>query len=280
MRYAPGATTHALHPDITDIRDFIADRLPLSGHLGGILETWDWDPEVIADRCTQVRIDDELVGLYLRGRVLRAVGSPSVIGPGLHDQIGHATRTVMGPREAVADLAHHLDVMPPRIVDVWGIATAASPAEHVRVPTSDEIPAFAYASFVSYAEEIGTAPTTHPEDSDYLNLWHRLALRGRIVGVWHHDRCVFRAEIRPFVDLTVELRGVWLAPEERGHGRAQAYLTDALSYVGRNFSPTAHVLVSRENRQAVRLYERVGMTHSGALGRLDTQAHEPTRRAS
>ena len=249
------------------VRDFIAARLPLSGHLGSLLEAWDWNPGLIADRCTQVHLDGELVGLYLRGRVLRVLGS--IIGPNLTDQVTPDTQAVMGSIDAVTELATCLSTRAPRIIDVWETSVAPSPVGDVRVPSPAEISSFARASFASFAEELGSLPAANPDDASYLDLWSRLAQRGRIVGVWQGARCVFRAEIRPVLGRTVELRGVWLDPDERGQGRAHGYMQQVFTYVARNFAPHVHVLVSRDNVRAGRLYQQVGLAHAGHLSRID-----------
>ena len=261
------ATAYPPSTDVDVVRDFIAAQLPLSGHLGSLLEAWDWNPDVIADRCTQVHIDGELVGLYLRGRVLRVLGS--IIGPDLTDHITPDTRAVMGPSGAITELATCLGSQSPRIIDVWETSVTPSPVGDLRVPAPAEISSFAHASFAAFAEELGSLPTTSPDDASYLDLWSRLAQHGRIVGVWQGARCAFRAEIRPVLGRTVELRGVWLDPNERGRGRAQGYLQQVFAYVARNFTPHVHVLVSRDNIHAVRLYEQMGMTPAGHLGRID-----------
>lgn len=253
--------------DVDAVRALITAHLPLSGHLGGLLEAWDWNLNAIADRCTRVYDDDSLVGLYLQGRVLRALGS--VIGADLADHVTPDTRAVMGPIDAVAELATCLGTYAPRIIDVWETGVAPSPVGDVRVPAPTEISSFSHASFASYAEELGSFPTTSPDDASYLDLWNRLAQHGRIVGVWQGARCVFRAEIRPVLGRTVELRGVWLDPDERGRGRAQEYLQQVFAHVAKFFAPNAHVLVSQENTQAVRLYEQMGMTPAGRLCRID-----------
>lgn len=261
------ATAYSPSTDVDVVRDFIAARLPLSGHLGGLLEAWAWNPDVLADRCTQVLIDGELVGLCLRGRVLRVLGS--IIGPDLTDHVTPDTRAVMGSIDAVTEFATCLGTHTARIIDVWETGVAPSPVGNLRVPAPTEISSFAHASFASYAEELGAFPTTSPDDASYLDLWNRLAQHGRIVGMWQGAHCVFRAEIRPVLGRTVELRGVWLDPDERGRGRAQGYLQQVFAYVARNFAPHVHVLVSRDNTRAGRLYQQVGLTHAGHLGRID-----------
>ena len=265
------ATAYPPSMDVDAVRALIAAHLPLSGHVGGLLEAWDWNPRELDDRCTQVHVDGELVGLYLRGRVLRALGS--IIVPDLTDHVTPNTRAVMGPIAAVGELATRMGTHAPRIVDVWETGVAPSSTGDVRVPTAAEILSFAHASFASFAEEIGSLPVVSPDDDAYLDLWRRSADQGRIVGVWLGTRCIFRTEIRPVLGQTVELRGVWLDPEERGWGRARAYLQQVFAYVAEYFAPQVHVLVSRDNIHAVRLYEQVGMTPAGHLGRVDI-AHD------
>lgn len=261
--------------DVDEVRDFVVRHLPLSGHMGGLLEAWNWDRTTLAARCIGLRHDGELAGLYVRGRVLRACGEAALIAPGLAALIEEDTRAVMGPTEAVTDLAVHCGIDSPRIVEVWETQTAPIDTVHVRVPTREEIPSFAAASWASFAEEVGFPPDSHPDDGDYLDYWKGPLAAGRLLGVWRNGRCVFRVEIRPVLGTTVELRGLWLAAEERGHGLAQVYLREVLAYVERSFAPRAHVLVARDNIAALRLYPRVGMTFVGNLGRIDV-AHTHT----
>lgn len=262
--------------DVDEVRDLVARHLPLSGHVGGLLEAWDWNRATLTARCLQLRHDGELAGLYVRGRVLRACGEEALIAPGLAPLIDEDTCAVMGPTNAVTELALDYGIDSPRIVEVWETRTAPIDMVRVRVPSHDEIPSFAAASYESFTEEIGFPPAAHPDDGDYLDYWQRALAGGRLLGVWRNGRCVFRVEIRPVLGKTVELRGLWLAAEERGHGLAQVYVREVLAYVGHRFAPRAHVLVARDNRAALRLYPRVGMTFVGNLGRIDLARGNPS----
>lgn len=274
---SPTSATALAHiDDVDEVRTFVARHLPLSGHVGGLLEAWGWDRATLAARCLELRHDGELAGLYVRGRVLRACGEEVLIAPGIAPLIDEDTRAVMGPTNAVTELALDYGIDSPRIVEVWETRTAPIDMVHVRVPGHNEIPSFAAASYESFTEEIGFPPAAHPEDRDYLDFWQRALAGGRLLGVWRNGRCVFRVEIRPVLGMTVELRGLWLAAEERGHGLAQTYLREVLAYVGDRFAPRAQVLVARDNRAALRLYPRVGMTLVGNLGRIDLARGDPS----
>jgi ribosomal protein S18 acetylase RimI-like enzyme len=212
--------------------------------------------------------------------VLRGLGRAEDIVPVLTDRLTAGTRAVVGPVDAVSALANRLPPGHLRHIEVRETIATGDPQGLVTVPSMDQLVAFAQASFDAFSEEIGYPPAPRPLDADYLSQWSRRAAGGLVLGSWEDDRCVFRAEVRPVVGMTAEVRGLWLVDELRGQGHALAFLRDLISVVGTRIAPRVQVLVDRANEPAVRLYERAGLDRVGTLARFDIASPADPRVAS
>jgi predicted GNAT family acetyltransferase len=79
--------------------------------------------------------------------------------------------------------------------------------------------------------------------------------------LWSEDGVVlFKAEASAWTPAAVQLQQVWTDPEARGRGNAERALRDLLRLLLVRV-PRVCLFVRAENTAAIRLYEKVGMTH-------------------
>lgn len=267
--------------DITDLREVLTASLPTSTHVAGVLEATDWSTEFIESRAHGVWIDGELRTVILLGQVLRVVttsceGLP-IVANRLRHQIRQGTRAVMGPENLLCELHTSFPHSTLRHFELWErtatlTRTLASTHQRVRPPVPDELSGFARASFQAFGEELGFAPTDHPQNPDYLDLWNRARQRGLILGAWDENaHCIFRVEIRPSLGRVAELRGLWLDPDLRGVGLGRTLLEETVGYVTTNIAPRLHVIANTENSVATQLYRSAGFNAVARLARLEIQ---------
>lgn len=257
--------------DTDTLQAFIRDGLPDSAHVGAQLEAWGWRPNVLASRCVQFVSGTSTVGLAVRGRVLRFIGDADAIVAGLPGLMDPDTGAVMGTMQTLDRARRALPAGQLRRIDVWEARYAGVPRGLVSVPTDAQLSSFAIASFDAFEEEVGSPPAPRHLDEDYLALWWRRAAEGLVLGAWVSNRCVFRVEVRPVLDITAELRGVWLAPDLRGRGLAHQYLRDAIDWVGGRFGGNVQLLATEDNVRASRLYQSMGLQMRATLGRYDLE---------
>lgn len=257
--------------DTDTLQALIRDGLPDSAHVGAQLEAWGWRPNVLASRCVQFVSGTSTVGLAVRGRVLRFIGDADAIVAALPGLMDADTGALMGTMQTLDRAQRALPAGQLRRIDVWEAGSFAVPRGLVSVPTDAQLSSFAIASFDAFEEEVGSPPAPRHLDEDYLALWWRRAAEGLVLGAWVSNRCVFRVEVRPVLDITAELRGVWLAPDLRGRGLAHQYLRDAIDWVGGRFGGNVQLLATEDNVRASRLYQSMGLQMRATLGRYDLE---------
>ena len=260
--------------DIPALRALLSQTLPISTHIATVLEAMEWNPDHIARRCVGVFVDADIRALVLTGQVVRAVSFTTVddhdLDSCLRAAVTRDTRALMGTENIIASVREAFPLSNERRLVVWEGSAEARRVERVRQPAPAELPSFSEASFEAFREELGFAPTEHPHDPAYVDLWERARQRGRILGAWNEvGRCIFRVEIRPALGMVAELRGLWLDPALRGAGIGQALMQEAAAYVANAVAPRIQVIVDFDNAVAARLYRRAGFVPVGRLARLE-----------
>ena len=71
---------------------------------------------------------------------------------------------------------------------------------------------------------------------------------------------VFKAEIGSVTPLACQVQGVWVRPELRGRGLAEAGMAAVVEEALRNVAPVVSLYVNDFNRPARAAYRRVGFT--------------------
>jgi len=82
------------------------------------------------------------------------------------------------------------------------------------------------------------------------------------LGPGERGRIPFKAEASAWTPSAVQLQQVWTDPEMRGRGHARRALQDLCRLLLES-TPCVCLFVRAENEPAIRLYESVGMKHSG-----------------
>jgi uncharacterized protein len=72
---------------------------------------------------------------------------------------------------------------------------------------------------------------------------------------------LFKAEASAWTPRAVQVQQVWVDPAARGHGYGQRGMRDLCRHLLTRV-PTVCLFVRRENAQAIRVYEAIGMQRS------------------
>jgi uncharacterized protein len=135
----------------------------------------------------------------------------------------------------------------------------------VRLARPDEIDVFWPAAVHMYTEEVGVSPMA--EDNGRAH-------RARVARLLHTQRSyvrmvdgevVFKADLAAISRQTVQIQGVWVAPQWRGRGIGAAGMAAVVRDALRRVAPTVSLYVNDYNTPARRLYRRCGFRQVGTL---------------
>jgi predicted GNAT family acetyltransferase len=181
----------------------------------------------------------------------------SIVGPadgvlGLWERV----RPVWGPERTVREeqplLA--LDRIP-----------ATPPDPLVRAIRHDEVDVLFPASVAMYTEEVGVSPLGEDNGRGYRSRVAELVKAGRAFGRIVDGTVVFKAELAVVTRATVQVQGVWVHPQWRGHGLAAGGMASVVRAALRRFAPTISLYVNGFNVPARRLYDRLGFRRVGTF---------------
>jgi predicted GNAT family acetyltransferase len=135
-----------------------------------------------------------------------------------------------------------------------------APDPLVRLVRREELDILLPASVAMFTEEVGVSPLGPDGGGAYRARVRELIDAGRAYARIEDGRVVFKAEIGAVTPYACQVQGVWVRPELRGRGLAEAgmaaVVTDALHRV----APAVSLYVNDYNRPARAAYRRVGFT--------------------
>jgi predicted GNAT family acetyltransferase len=138
----------------------------------------------------------------------------------------------------------------------------------VRRVRREELDILLPASVAMFTEEVGVSPLGHDGGGAYRARVRELIDAGRAYARIEDGRVVFKAEIGSITPLACQVQGVWVRPELRGRGLAEAgmaaVVTDALHRV----APVVSLYVNDYNRPARAAYRRVGFTQTATFASI------------
>jgi uncharacterized protein len=175
-------------------------------------------------------------------------------------------RMLIGEQGAVTELWEALrDRLPEEREDrpgqpVFSIEEPPEPGNSgLRAATIEDLELLLPACAAAHELELGVDPLR--QDADGFRWRTRSQIEEGRSWLWAEDGVtLFKAEASAWTPQAVQLQQVWTDPEARGRGYATRGLADLIRLL-LDRVPRVCLFVRAENTEAIRLYERVGMSH-------------------
>ncbi|MGN6782073.1 MAG: GNAT family N-acetyltransferase [Marmoricola sp.] len=223
--------------------------------------------------------DDALVSLCHVGANLVPVNAtPEACAAFAARALRHrpTSATLVGPREAVAELWRHLEPswagprearwdQPHLALDR---ASSVEPDPTVRRTEPAEIDLLYPACVAMYTEEVGVSPEADGGRDLYRARVSQLVHRGWSFARIEDGRVVFKAEVACATAHAAQVQGVYVAPDRRGEGLAVRGMAAVVDHVLRDIAPAASLYVNAHNTAARRAYEAVGFAQTATFSTL------------
>lgn len=181
---------------------------------------------------------------------------------------GRRCSSIVGLAPAVLDLWQRLRTSwgPPREVraaqPVMALAgPPRAPADPlVRRVRPEEFGVLLPASVAMFTEEVGISPLGFDGGAAYRARVSELIEAGRSFARIENGQVVFKAEIGSVTPHACQVQGVWVRPERRGQGLAEAGMAAVAAEALRSIAPVVSLYVNDFNLPARAAYRRVGFT--------------------
>lgn len=143
---------------------------------------------------------------------------------------------------------------------VYAISAAPASGETgLRPATQADLDLLVPACAAAHQEELGVDPLKR--DPTGFRWRTRAQIDEGRSWIWRDgDTILFKAEASALTRAAVQLQQVWVDPSARGQGFADRALRDLVRLLLLSV-PTVCLFVRSENAAAIRLYDRIGMTH-------------------
>jgi uncharacterized protein len=156
----------------------------------------------------------------------------------------------LGPAREVRWRQPHLEIHTDPLVD-------ADP--NVRRTHPFDMDALYPACVAMYTEEVGQSPESGGGAALYRARVNQLVSRGWSFARFDDDgRVIFKAEVACATPSAAQIQGVYVVPDLRGQGLAQAGMAAVVETVRREIAPVASLYVNEWNHSARAAYARVG----------------------
>jgi predicted GNAT family acetyltransferase len=188
---------------------------------------------------------------------------------------------MMGRRcSSIVGLAPHVMTLWDTLRPYWGAARevrssqpvmeisappAVPPDPLVRRVRREELDILLPASVAMFTEEVGVSPIGPDGGGAYRARVRELIDAGRAYARIEDGRVVFKAEIGSVTPLACQVQGVWVRPELRGRGLAEAGMAAVVTDALRRVAPVVSLYVNDYNRPARAAYQRVGFTQTATF---------------
>ena len=137
---------------------------------------------------------------------------------------------------------------------------AVAPDPLVRRVRPDELGILLPASIAMFTEEVGVSPLGADGGRAYRARVSELIAAGRAFARIENGQVLFKAEIGSVTPHTCQVQGVWVRPELRGRGLAEAGMAALVAEALRTVAPVVSLYVNDFNLPARAAYRRVGFT--------------------
>jgi len=245
---------------------FVSSRVHEAGlelaRLGG--QVWGYQP------------GSQLISLcYAGANLVPVAATPDAIAAfaGRARLMGRRCSSLVGLAPAVLDLWDALRPYwgPPReirgsqpVMEISG-PPQVPPDPLVRRVRREELDILLPASVAMFTEEVGVSPLGPDGGSAYRARVRELIDAGRAYARIEDGRVVFKAEIGSVTPHACQVQGVWVRPELRGRGLAEAGMAALVNDALRRVAPVISLYVNDYNRPARAAYRRVGFTQSATF---------------
>src|SRR3954451_1087660 len=150
---------------------------------------------------------------------------------------------------------------------VYVIDSPPPPGETgLRAATEEDLELLVPACAAAHFEEIGIDPLAR--DPESFRWRTRMQIEDGRSWIWREDGTIlFKAEASAWTPGAVQLQQVWVDPAVRGRGYAQRGMRDLCLLLLQRV-PIVCLFVRAETAPAIRVYEAIGMRHTGAYRSL------------
>ena len=187
--------------------------------------------------------------------------------------LGRRCSSIVGPAQDVLSLWEMLrpywgrprEIRPTQPVMAISGPPQVVPDARVRRVRPDELDILLPASVAMFTEEVGVSPVGADGGSAYRARVNELIGLGRAFARIADGQVVFKAEIGSVTPLACQVQGVWVRPELRGRGLAEAGMAAVVEEALRNVAPVVSLYVNDFNRPARAAYRRVGFTDTATF---------------
>jgi uncharacterized protein len=187
--------------------------------------------------------------------------------------LGRRCSSIVGPAQDVLSLWEMLrpywgrprEIRPMQPVMAISGPPQVVPDARVRRVRPDELDILLPASVAMFTEEVGVSPVGADGGSAYRARVNELIGLGRAFARIEDGQVVFKAEIGSVTPLACQVQGVWVRPELRGRGLAEAGMAAVVEEALRNVAPVVSLYVNDFNRPARAAYRRVGFTDTATF---------------
>ena len=187
--------------------------------------------------------------------------------------MGRRCSSIVGPASAVLDLwgmlrqhwepAREVRAAQPVMVICGQPNVAPDPA--VRRVRQDEFGVLLPASVAMFTEEVGVSPVGPDGGGVYRSRVRELIVGGRSFARIEDGEVVFKAEIGSVTPYACQVQGVWVRPDLRGRGLAEAGMAAVVVEALRSVAPVVSLYVNDYNLPARAAYRRVGFTETATF---------------
>ena len=230
--------------------------------LGG--EVWGWyrDDKLVsmchsAANLVPVLADREALDAFADRALRKGRSCSTLVGP--REQVD-AMWAVLGtrwgsPREARWDQPH-LEIATPPLVE---------PDPLVRLSRREDLATLYPACVAMYTEEVGISPEWDGGRDLYRARVTQLISRGWSFARYEDGEVVFKAEVACATPNACQVQGVWVHPDRRGEGLAEAGMAAVVEMARRDIAPVVSLYVNAHNAAARRTYAAVGFEQTATF---------------
>jgi predicted GNAT family acetyltransferase len=245
---------------------FVSSRVREAGlelaRLGG--QVWGYQPGgVLTSLC------------YAGANLVPVAATPDAIAAFAHRArlMGRRCSSIVGLSEAVMDMWEALrpywgaprEIRASQPVMEISAPPRVAPDPLVRRVRREELDILLPASVAMFTEEVGVSPIGPDGGGAYRARVRELIDAGRAYARIEDGRVIFKAEIGSVTPLACQVQGVWVRPELRGRGLAEAGMAALVNDAMRRVAPVVSLYVNDYNRPARAAYKRVGFTQTATF---------------